>query len=695
MTLFIKTLLAAGCLLASPILARSARAEGSADLITNGGDRPYLEYRNDSLGGIPRRTTIKVYANAGEFLNLASSARGVGVGAINYRDPAGNPGSCTVNGFIANRAQEVAKTYTHCTVPVGQTGIWEIDFVSPNPANTVDPPPTPVGSNWTQPGTRSYVSAWDVTVTTVADFASGGIPQNGRVYANYFPWNMGANGRSLNSDVVVLTDQGFQYSINLNGIDPFGFIFFANNKGFQDAGGEPIYRSLQFEGANPGTIPVGYSIHLPSSADTSDDVTHKLFINTPDSSMPVSANINGSTTWLYQAPIVPSPPSDVEFTGTSGNTGLAFTSPAGGNFTFTNNGTTGTYTIVLDINQNGVLGDGNDRILIGRATPGANTVPWDGLDGNGDAVSASDFAYQTELTTAYGETHFPMLDPESNANGFIIQRLSPTNNPPDPFNIYYDDSNTGADFTLCAQGETGSSCYGTASNPRAALLGTSSAGGGHGWDTNFGNIRGMDTWVNFPIFPVVEGSFTISDGTATTTTEIPGTLRMVKRITDITRNGSTLSGVDFSSFVDDTTTTNDNADGWSSLSPIGIINLPNTTPLRSGDEVEYTLYLLSDGAAALSGVDICDPVPQGTAFLRNTYASGRGILLRQGSTETSQTNNTLDGDEGKFFEALTPVAIAACPNANNPNGSVVIEGLSLPNTAPDNVGFIRFRVRVN
>ncbi|WP_204106421.1 MULTISPECIES: hypothetical protein [Spirulina sp. CCY15215] len=693
----VKMLLVACCLLPVAFWNSPARSEGSLELTANGGDRPFLNYTNDVSGGVPFRTSIKVFARVGEVINLASSALGFGSAAINYRAPDGASGTFTTGCQITNRLAETSKSYTPCTVTVGagQEGIWEIDFISPNPtavgSAAANPTAIAASNNWpTQDGNDGFVTAWDVTVT------NGGVDQSGRVYANYFPWNMGSNGRSLNSEVVVLTDQGFQYQIDLNGIDPFGFIFFANNKGFRDSSGEPIFRSLQFSGLNPGTIPPGFSIHLPSAADTSDDITQKLFINSPDTSMPSSASSPSGTTWLYQAPIIPSPPSNFQFRGVNGTSGLGLTSPAGGEFTFTNNGTTGTYTIILDLNQNDILGDGNDRVLIGRSPSGTNIVTWDGLDSNGDIVPASDVTYKTELVTSYGEVHFPMFDPENNPNGLIIQRLSPTTAPPDPFNIYYDDANTGTDYTLCASGETGDSTLncsigGTPPNPRFSLLGTSSAGGAHAWSNNFGNIRGMDTWVNFPLFPALEGTFAISDGTTAGTSN----LRIVKRITNITRNGSAIAGVDFSSFVDDSSTTNDNAAGWSSLSPIGIINLPQSTPLTSGDEVEYTLYLLSDGDATLANVNICDPIPQETTFVNDTYGSGRGILLRQGSSEASQTNNALDTDTGKFFTALTPVAIDACPNANNPNGSVVIEGLSLSNTASENVGFVRFRVTVN
>ncbi|MFW5766409.1 MAG: hypothetical protein ACOC07_19855, partial [Coleofasciculus sp.] len=61
--------------------------------------------------------------------------------------------------------------------------------------------------------------------------------------------------------------------------------------------------------------------------------------------------------------------------------------------------------------------------------------------------------------------------------------------------------------------------------------------------------------------------------------------------------------------------------------------------------------------------------------------------------ETSLTDNA-DTDQGTFFGELTPVT-PPCPNPDNPNGSVFVNVGDVPSTAPDNVGFVRFRVRID
>ena len=482
-----------------------ALAEGSNDLVSSGGNRPYLEFRTDTNGGIPRRTIIKTYAQQGETIDLGSSAVGIGGGTINYRDPNGVSGSCGAAGLIADRAQEAAGpgdgsggTFVPCTVAVavGQSGIWEIDFVSPNVNSGGNPPPRVGTAAWTQ-GNQGMVTAWDVTVRSAA-----GVKIPGRTYANYYAFNIGGNGRSLSSKFYALTKEGYQYGIDLNGTDPYGFIFFANRNGFFDTStGDSIFRSLQFVGSNPGQLPGGYSFQNPNDPDVGVYVTHKMFINLPDPSMPSTANSPTGSTWLYDLPAPPPVPSNFAFTGIEGTSGQAGTTPLGGTLSF-DSVSQNAYAITIDLSGDGTYGNGNDRTFVGRSVVGANSIFWDGLDGNGNSVPASTIPYNVRINQYAGEAHFPMIDAEQSPNGIIVERLNepagPTSPSEDPFNIYYDDRNTGTDFTLCASGETGVDCYGGGPNPREGLTGELSNSGGHRFTNNFGNRRGIDTWVYYP-----------------------------------------------------------------------------------------------------------------------------------------------------------------------------------------------------
>src|SRR5690606_14172810 len=74
-------------------MATAVFAEGSRDMIANGGHRAFL--LSTSVGPsaeynpFPTLGTVKVYAKPGEKLYLGSSAVGIGNGGINVRAPQG------------------------------------------------------------------------------------------------------------------------------------------------------------------------------------------------------------------------------------------------------------------------------------------------------------------------------------------------------------------------------------------------------------------------------------------------------------------------------------------------------------------------------------------------------------------------------------------------------------------------------
>ena len=159
-------------------------------------------------------------------------------------------------------------------------------------------------------------------------------------------------------------------------------------------------------------------------------------------------------------------------------------------------------------------------------------------------------------------------------------------------------------------------------------------------------------------------------------------LRLVKRITNVTRNGASIPGFDFSAIQDDPSTLNDNAPGWAQIPLRGQINLAGGNQIRTGDEITYTVYFLADGATPAFGTNLCDQIPAGTGFLANTAEI--------------QRNNTAPTAGGTPFSPLAPLPTGnACQNQTNPNGSVIFGLGDLPNTAGNNFGFVRFRVRIN
>ncbi len=185
-------------------------------------------------------------------------------------------------------------------------------------------------------------------------------------------------------------------------------------------------------------------------------------------------------------------------------------------------------------------------------------------------------------------------------------------------------------------------------------------------------------------------------------------LRLVKRITAI--NASPITTV-----VDPATTTdpNDNAPNW----PAGYLQgAINGGLVRPGDELEYTIYFLSDGDSIVKQVQLCDLISTNSTFSPRTFdgltptdgglpGADAGVAVAIGPT-TTYLSNVRDTDRGEFF-VTGSVLPASCSSAINPDGAIVVNVVtntttpsSLPNaTSPGNptnsYGFIRFRAKVN
>lgn len=171
-------------------------------------------------------------------------------------------------------------------------------------------------------------------------------------------------------------------------------------------------------------------------------------------------------------------------------------------------------------------------------------------------------------------------------------------------------------------------------------------------------------------------------------------LLLVKRITGVTRGGVPLNSVNFDGFVDDPADPNDNALGFSQLSLAGVPQLGSDIPLQSQDEVEYTIYFLSDGSLSANAVNFCDLIPEGTTFSRNSFGAEQGVLVNRAGTTTAQTNG-LDTDAGSFFSPLAPLPTdSACLEPANPRGAILVNLGNISNSVGNNFGFIRLRVRV-
>ncbi len=198
-----------------------------------------------------------------------------------------------------------------------------------------------------------------------------------------------------------------------------------------------------------------------------------------------------------------------------------------------------------------------------------------------------------------------------------------------------------------------------------------------------GNINSNDPGTPAPLDPTV--------------TKIGPRLRLVKRVTGIRKVGSaTLTAVggynNLATDVNDDPTVNWPGGSNNYLLGAFIDNqIPTPNPGLPGpkDEVEYTIYFLSDGAMTSQSVSICDFVPA-----NQTYVSGSMTLNFNGTT-TAIADGAGTGPGSGFYTSNFP---ASCLGTNNGRGAAYFQvgNVTSVNATPaTSSGFIRFRAKVN
>jgi len=164
-------------------------------------------------------------------------------------------------------------------------------------------------------------------------------------------------------------------------------------------------------------------------------------------------------------------------------------------------------------------------------------------------------------------------------------------------------------------------------------------------------------------------------------------LKLVKRIT---RVGTT----DFTVFDDDTNDTNDNAPNWPSSAYLaGAIG----TEAEPGEEVDYTIYFLSDGNTPITNIRLCDYVPENTTYVANS------LVMNLGSTNPADEqalSDLADVDDGELF-SNTATPGSPCPATGNTDGGVFVripgtaQNATAPGSPTSSFGYIRFTVVVD
>lgn len=542
------------------------------------GYRPYLEWQDSSTAGLKRVQKIYVYANAGETIYFGSSlidnlpqsqvkkslnnSFGYDVGttinskiavtlpfssescgettAKNYYHVYGNLNDVLqieggaygdsniylfqnvdgVEGAITTWQQEVTgpdelfdggyKAF-HFVAPV--TGIYTFRFFGSVYNGGVNPQMKPATDPLVQSG--GTVAAWN---TTVARMNAGTREVvSGRTFTDVLFWNIGNQGQKggiLNKNVFVLTDDGFEYEVNFNGMDPWGFVFYANKRGLLVSNAEVDdginYRSLMrsvMAGDNALSDLVSkmgvYLNLIPKNPE--EDESYYIFFEEADAEVihwytgkyELTSNIMANNADFK----------NLSFRGLNHGTNNFAYEGMGGYFSFNYEPTEEekqgviptSYEIVLNFTDNQKLmelygyaaGTVNEVVLSNSLDEGVNTVYWNGRDAFGNVVPSSTNPYKVvSLFAKAGEVHFPLLDVEAAVDGIEIRMINDElNGVPltenQRYNIYYDNSN--------------STTYGKkiADEKDNSIYGINSKNGAMKFPYAKGNMAVIDVWSNY------------------------------------------------------------------------------------------------------------------------------------------------------------------------------------------------------
>lgn len=510
-------------------------AEGSKDLYPDGktGRRAYLRAHNVSNANWPfaNHGAHYVYAKIGERISIASSAQGLGGNArIRLYDPTENLIiNNTTGGNISNRAAELAGPllfgesanggkYAGLTHLVTVEGIYRVEFVA---RGTGDPSTSYNATAAWSEANDAGIRAWDVSVMNTANNGF----ETGRVYTNVLNLSTGTNSPNTTGFfglVYVLTKDGYTYRVNNNGNNGMYFTFMVNNNGFlEPATGNPLYKSLNTTsfGSN--------AVHNPNSADTSKQITHKIFYTLPNPNLPSSSigAVPDGNTWLKNS-IIEAVATDVKITGVDGTEGQMGTKGGIIHFTTTSQGS---YKVIIE--SGNVPADFEPKILSGIATVGVNEVEWDGTDGLGQDLPEGNVPIRVIVELTGAEVHFPFFDMEYNRFGTIVELMNHENlNQVKSDIVYWND----ADISSTLNGSMPSPLN-NSHLPPANSVGISSNLNGHIWGVGgtgtsgqFGDNRSIDTWT------FIKGDLTEINSTLTVNIAD-------LKITELTVNSSTVS----------------------------------------------------------------------------------------------------------------------------------------------------------
>ncbi|MEO1385744.1 MAG: GEVED domain-containing protein [Cyanobacteria bacterium J06634_6] len=238
----------------------------------------------------------------------------------------------------------------------------------------------------------------DVTVTPDAATPVDPTLSQGRIYAYSWAFNAGGytTAESANTDYFIKVPGGrpgdnFVWRLDLNNFAGFIYEIIANNLGV-DSPYEGLSANFVEDGIT-NTLTPRFPLYL----------SFPQIVGTRPTVPPEVTQFKFTDSDGVDNSISPSDTSGVQDTGT---------------FSF-NTDIDGTFLIVIDADQDGQYAPSpnspKDTFIFGTATPGSNSVVWDGTDNEGNPLPEG--TYTARLQVRLGEFHFVASDAETSGGG--------------------------------------------------------------------------------------------------------------------------------------------------------------------------------------------------------------------------------------------------------------------------------------
>jgi hypothetical protein len=412
----------------------NALAEGTAQLRPTSADygnvqvndvgRPFaLESNNDSLHRLYihiKSTTEKIY------FGFQPKDKTSGHGTFRIKDPSGTIVYARTNVPVAAGSGYI-NTYAEAITGPKIGGLPSGGY---SPLSLI---PSTTGDYYIE-FTTTLAAAYHFDLFDITVVNNSNQPIPGRLWS--YAWDLNTQGalNTFNGTMYVYTIDKYITSVYFNGIQPYGFVVSCNSKGTKNTGNSFTDRQ--------------------SVKGNSTYPEFKVFLSKPD-------------TTVYTQAVIPTMIEDLSVIG----------SPITGSPVqfYLNMNKSGTVELFLDLDGvSGYQAGNKDVVIVKTIKAGGDTIVWDGKDARGTFV-VQHVTVGVTSRFATGVTHLPIYDPEYNANGFIVNRVTPNAS---RAAVYWDDTQFGGTVNF---------------------TGASGNNDGHNFpDTTggYGNNRTINTWWN-------------------------------------------------------------------------------------------------------------------------------------------------------------------------------------------------------